>query len=82
MVQLRQPWKEYLAQKAAKDQVSKNQVVIKSDPASQQDEKVEMCPGSAECGFHEHLLGSTNACAFRSHMACEVVMQGSTGTSG
>ncbi|KAJ6079731.1 hypothetical protein N7467_009484 [Penicillium canescens] len=80
MAPLEQPWKEYLAQKDFIEQKEgKDQ-----DPELKKEEVANdgMCPGSEECGFEKHALGSTTACAFRSHMACEVVMQGSTGTSG
>ncbi len=78
---LQQPWKDYLAQKAAMEENRKNDCtnLNKSEPEKAQ---ADMCPGSEECGKMPHPLGSTVSCAFRSHMACEVVCQGTTGTSG
>ena len=80
MAPLNQPWKEYLAKKAALEQVT----VDAGTTQKIVDDKEEngMCPGSDACGIAPHPLGSTLSCAFRSHMACEVVQQGSTGTSG
>lgn len=40
------------------------------------------CPGSAQCGFDAHPLGSTLACAFESKLRADPIVQGSTGTSG
>jgi hypothetical protein len=80
MAPLNQPWKNYLAQKVTIEEAS-TQALAAEDSGVEKDEG-DMCPGSAECGHTPHPLGSTVACAYRSHMACEVVMQGSTGTSG
>lgn len=81
MAPLHQPWKDYLAQKAAMEQDPKGDGANMKKPDAETGE-VAMCPRSKECGRTPHPLGSTVSCAFRSHMACEVVMQGSTGTSG
>lgn len=81
MTPLRQPWKEYLAQKARMEQGQQGIVVIPKKPEPENGD-TQLCPGGEECGTGPHPLGSTVSCAFRSHMACEVVTQGTTGTSG
>ncbi len=70
---LSQPWKEYLATKEAMEQSPTQKAAQKPDAEKR------MCPGSEECGYVPHSLGTS---AFSSHMACEVVMQGCTGASG
>ena len=81
MAPLHQPWKDYLAQKAVIEQNLGEDGTSLKKPDAEKGETA-MCPGSEECGRVPHALGSTVFCAFRSDMACEVVMQGSTGTSG
>jgi Ni/Co efflux regulator RcnB len=98
MAPLNQPWQDYLAQKAAMKEASAQALAAEdsevekdsdddaekdSDDEAAKDSEDEKDSDCEEMGDQTpHPLGSTVSCGYRSHMACEVVMQGSTETSG
>lgn len=76
--ELRQPWRLYLQQLAEADKddssVTPEQTV---ESGSEDDTKVKLCPGSDQCSYEPHHLGSTKACAVQSTIG--VVFMNATG---
>ena len=77
--ELRQPWKLYLQQLAEADKINPPLTFDQTiESETEDDTKVNLCPGSDQCSYEPHPLGSTKACA-NIESTIGVVFMNSTG---